>query len=102
MNNQKNDKDFVLSEVLRLLSERYCDGMYEYLYRYQYPVYERMRKIEDTITENFDNMRVEDLKNILGDYWKLHIESAKKFKSEGLNFDIGEVKKKIGNELHVT
>jgi len=103
MNNQKDNKDFILSETLRLLNKHYPIGMYEYLYKYHFEVYQKMREIEDEINLNFDNQSIEDLKNILAVYWRLHIESIKKFKSEGqLNFDIGEVKIRINNESHVT
>jgi len=103
MNSQKNNKNFVLDETLRLLSQQYLDGMYEYLFKYQFSVYAKMREIEDVITENFDSIQIEDLKNILAGYWRLHIESAKKYRSEKqLNFDIGEVKGQISNELNVT
>jgi len=103
MNNRKNNKDFILSETLRLLSEQYPFGLYEYLFKFHFLVYKKMREVEDEITENYDNGSVEDLKNILAVYWKLHIESIKKFKSERqLNFDIGEVKIRINNELRVT
>jgi len=103
MNNQKNNRNFILDETLRMLSERYEIGLYEYLFKYQYPVYAKIREIEDVITDNFDNIPIEELKNILADYWRLHVESAKKFKSEGqLNFNVNEVKGQINDELHIS
>jgi len=102
MNSQKNSKDFILSEVLRLLNERYEIGMYEFLFKFHYPVFEKIRMIEDTITNDFDNMSISELKNILADYWKLHVASIKKYKSEGqLNFNADDIKKQINNELNI-
>jgi len=102
MNNQKNNKNFVLDETLRLLGEQYRSGLYEFLYRYEFSVYQKMRQLEDTITDNFDNMSISELKSILSKYWKLHVESAKRYESEKqLNFNVNDVKKEINNELNI-
>jgi len=99
MNKQKNNKDFILDETLRLLSENYPDGMYEFLYFRYHEVYMKMRQLEDEITNDFDNMSISELKNILADYWRLHVESIKKYKSEGqLNFNVSEIKIQMNNE----
>jgi len=102
MNNKENSKDFILSEVLRLLSGRYQVGLYEFLYRYEFSVYQKMRQLEDKITDDFDNMSISELKSTLSKYWKLHVESAKRYESEKLNFDVNEVKKEISNELNIS
>jgi len=103
MKNKKNTKDFILSETFRLLRQHYPVGMYEYLHLYHFSVYAKMREIENEIIDNFDSRSINDLKDILACYWRLHIESAKKYKSEGqLNFNVSEIKKQINDELHVT
>jgi len=102
MNNKENSKDFILGEVFRLLGEQYRSGLYEFLYRYEFSVYQKMRMIEDQITGNFDDMSIKDLKNILTDYWKLHVASIKRYESEKLNFDVNEIKKQINSELHIS
>ena len=102
MNNKNNDKDFILSELLRLLGERYEIGLYEFLYFRYHDVYMKIREIEDEITDGFDNMSISELKSTLSKYWKLHVESAKRYESEKLNFDVNEVKKEISNELNIS
>ena len=102
MKNKKNTKDFILDETLRLLSQHYVSGLYEFLYRYEFSVYQKMRQLEDTITDDFDNMSISELKSTLSKYWKLHVESAKRYESEKLNFDVNEVKKEISNELNIS
>jgi len=103
MNNKNNDKDFILSELLRLLGERYEIGLYEFLYFRYHDVYMKIREIEDEITDGFDTLSIKELKDILAIYWRLHIASIRKYKSEKqLNFDVNEIKKQINSELNVT
>ncbi len=103
MNNKNNDKDFILSELLRLLGERYEIGLYEFLYFRYHDVYMKIREIEDEITDGFDTLSIKELKDILADYWRLHIESIKKYKSEKqLNFNVDGIKKEINDELHIS
>jgi len=102
MNNKENSKDFILGEVFRLLGEQYRSGLYEFLYRYEFSVYQKMGQLEDTVIDDFDNMSISELKSTLSKYWKLHVESAKRYESEKLNFDVSEIKKEINDELHIT
>jgi len=101
MNNCIQDKEFILEEILNLLAERYPIGLYEYLFKYQPEMYRRMRELETDADNAFLYMTIEDLKEVLREYWVLHMEAIKEFeKQDELKFSVNKIKQQIQEELH--
>jgi len=59
MNNFIKDKDIILDELLKLLTERYPEGLYEYMYQYHPDMYRRIRELEDEV-DNASSPRILD------------------------------------------
>jgi len=101
MNNYAKEKDSILEEILNLLAERYPIGLYEFLYKYQLETYRRIRELEDEVDNAFLYKTVGDLKEILREYWVLHMEAIKEFENQdNLDLEVSEVKQQIQEELH--
>ncbi len=101
MNNFIKDKDIILDELLKLLTERYPEGLYEYMYQYHPDMYRRIRELEDEVDNAFLYKTVGDLKKVLREYWVIHMTGIRKFKNQDeLDFSVNEVKQQIQEELH--
>jgi len=101
MNNFIKDKDIILDELLKLLTERYPEGLYEYMYQYHPDMYRRIRELEDEVDNAFLYKTIEDLKEVLREYWTLHMEAIKRFgNQDDLDLKVNEVKRQIQAELH--
>jgi len=102
MNNFIKDKDIILDELLKLLTERYPEGLYEYMYQYHPDMYRRIRELEDEVDNAFLYKTIGDLKEVLRRYWTLHMEAIEEFENQdNLDLKVSEVKQQIQEELHV-
>ncbi len=101
MNNCIQDKDSILEEILNLLAERYPIGLYEYMYQYQPETYRRIRELEDEVDNAFLYKTTEELKQVLREYWVIHMTCIKEFENQDdLDLKVSEVKQQIQQELH--
>ena len=101
MNNYTQEKDKIIDETLNLLAERYPIGLYEYLFKYQPDMYKKLRELEDEISRDYENKSIEDLKEVLKEYWTLHMEAIGEFENQDdLDLKVSEVKQQIQEELH--
>jgi hypothetical protein len=95
----EEEKDRILKEILRLLGEKYPVGLYEYLYEHNRGTYEAIIRVEDKVDQAFLFGTVEELKAVLRDYWKLHMEGIKQFKQAGgICFNQTLARKKLEEE----
>lgn len=76
------EKERIIKEVLRLLGEKYPDGLYEYLYKHCPDLYGQLIELEDRIDQTYldPHISVEQLKTVLRDYWMFHVTVMKEFK----------------------
>ena len=96
-----NEKENIIDETLRLLSEKYIIGLYEYLFMYQPGMYKELRDLEDEISNDYLSKSIEDLKEVLRRYWTLHVEAIGEFENrDDLDLRVSEVKQQIQEELH--
>ena len=95
------EKENIIDGTLKLLAERYKEGVYEYMYQYHPDMYRRIRELEDEVDNAFLFKTTEELKKVLREYWTLHMEAIRKFKNlDELDFSVNEVKQQIQKELH--
>jgi len=100
MKDNKKEKENRIDGTLKLLAERYPIGLYEYLFKYQPDLYRRIRDLEDEVDNAFLYRTTEDLKQILREYWVLHMEAIGEFENQDdLDLKINEVKEQIQQEL---
>jgi len=96
-----NEKENIIDETLRLLSEKYIIGLYEYLFMYQPGMYKELRLLEDDISSDYLDKTIGDLKIVLRRYWTLHMEAIREFETQNnLDLVVSEVKQQIQEELH--
>jgi len=101
MKTNYKEKENIIDETLRLLSERYPIGLYEYLFKYESEMYKELRDLEDEISKDYENKSIENLKAVLRRYWILHMEAIKEFENQdNLDLEVSEVKQQIEEELH--
>lgn len=74
------EKEEALKEILRLLSDRYPMGLYEYLFRHRGELYKQLLKLEERLDKALLSGTVEETKAALRDYWVLHMKAIKEFK----------------------
>jgi hypothetical protein len=81
----REEKEHILNEVLRLLSEKYPIGLYEYLYKYRPDLYRQLVDLEDRIDQAYlnPNASIDQLKAVLREYWAFHMTGIKEFKQVG-------------------
>jgi len=97
----KTEKEHMIDETLRLLTERYPIGLYEFLFKYEPKMYRKLRELEDEISRDYSNKTIEDLKEVLREYWTLHMEAIREFENQDdLDLRVSEVKQQIQEELH--
>jgi hypothetical protein len=72
----------ILKEVIRLLSEKYINGLYDFLYKSRFNVYRELLEIEEKINRSFvsDTVSLKEFKSLLRDYWVVHIKAIKELK----------------------
>jgi len=101
MNNNTQEKEIIIDKTLNLLAERYPIGLYEYLFKYQPDMYKKLRELEDEVDNTFLYKSTEDLKEVLKEYWHLHVEGIEEFENQDdLDLRVSEVKQQIQEELH--
>jgi len=95
------EKENIIDGTLKLLAERYPIGLYEYLFKYQTEMYKELRDLEDDISRDYLDKTVGDLKEVLREYWSLHIQAIKEFENQDdLDLKVNEINKQIQQELH--
>ncbi len=88
-------KDELLRKTLEDLGRYYPTGLYEFLFKHKYDLYERLHEVECDIDKAYLAGTVDDLKLALREYWNLHRIAIKEFKNTALNMDIEEIRKRI-------
>jgi len=102
MNNCTQEKEIIIDKTLNLLAERYPIGLYEYLFKYQPKMYKKLRELEEEADNAFLYKNIEDSKEVLKEYWTLHMEAIEEFENQDdLDLKVSEVKQQIQEELHV-
>jgi len=102
MKKNYKEKEHIIDETLRLLAQKYPTGLYEYLFKYQPETYKKLRVLEDDISRDYLDKTTGDLKEVLREYWTLHMEAIKRFENQDkLDLKVNEVKQQILEELHV-
>jgi len=102
MKNYTQEKENIIDETLRLLTERYQQGLYEYLFKYQPEIYKELRDLEDELSIDYKNKSIDDIKAIMRKYWILHSMAKKEFENQDdLDLEVSEVKQQIQQELHI-
>ncbi|GIW60654.1 MAG: hypothetical protein KatS3mg087_1720 [Patescibacteria group bacterium] len=78
----EEEKNIILKEVIRLLSEKYINGLYDFLYNSRFNVYRELLEIEEKINRSFvsDTVSLKEFKSLLRDYWVVHIKAIKELK----------------------
>jgi len=78
----EEEKNIILKEVIRLLSEKYINGLYDFLYKSRFNVYRELLEIEEKINRSFvsDTVSLKEFKSLLRDYWVVHIKAIKELK----------------------
>jgi len=100
MKNNTQEKDKIIDETLNLLAEWYPIGLYEYLFKYQPDMYKKLRELEDEADNAFLYKTTDDLKEVLKEYWTLHMEAIGEFENQDdLDLKVSEVKQQIQEEL---
>lgn len=92
-------KEELLKRTLEDLGKQYPIGLYEYLHECHREVYDEIVRLEEGIDKAFLAGTTEELKSVLRDYWKLHMEGIKEFKQrEGSNLNLSLARRKIEEE----
>jgi hypothetical protein len=90
------NKDELLRKTLEDLGRYYPTGLYEFLFKHKYDLYERLQEVECQIDQAYLTGTVDDLKLALREYWNLHRIAIKEFNNTtALNIDIEEIRKEI-------
>ncbi len=101
MKRNYKEKEHIIDETLRLLTRKYPTDLYEYLFKYQPETYKKLRVLEDDISRDYLDRTIGDLKEVLREYWTLHMEAIKRFENQDeLDLKVNEVKQQIQQELH--
>jgi len=97
----REEKDRIQQEVLRLLKEKYPQGLYEFLYKHRLDLFRQLIDLENRIDQTFlsDKTRIEEFKAVLREYWKLHMTAIKAFKSiDRLALNLSMVRQEMSEE----
>ncbi len=101
MKKNYKEKEHIIDETLRLLTEKYPLGLYEFLFKYEPEMYKELRFLEDEISRDYSDKTIEDLKEVLREYWHLHVEAIGEFENQDdLDLKVSEVKEQIQHELN--
>lgn len=85
----KQDKNKLLDEVLKILGDRYPVGLYEYLFNYSPDLYNWINQTENKVEKVFLSGSFDDLKEVLTEYWILHMRAIETYKADKhTNFDM--------------
>lgn len=81
----KEEKEAILTEVLRLLREKYPIGLYEYLFKHRPDLDQQRLALEDRIDQSYlnPNISIDQLKAVLREYWTFHMTAIREFKQAG-------------------
>ena len=64
-------------------------------------MYKKLRELEDEADNAFLYKTIDDLKEVLKEYWHLHVEGIEEFENQDdLDLRVSEVKQQIQEELH--
>lgn len=86
------EKESIIKEVLRLLGEKYPIGLYEYLFKHHREGYKELLRLEDRIDTAYLKGTVEELKAVLREYWRFHMQVIKEFeKADKFNLSAARV-----------
>lgn len=86
------EKESIIKEVLRLLGEKYPIGLYEYLFKHHREEYNELLRLEDRIDTAYLKGTVEELKAVLREYWRFHMQVIKEFeKADKFNLSTARV-----------
>ena len=97
-----NNKDELFDKIFADLRKIYKAGLYEFMHEYEPKMYRKLRDLEDEISRDYLDKTIEDLKEVLREYWVLHMQAIKEFENQDdLDLKISEVKQRIQEELHV-
>lgn len=92
-------KEELLKRTLEDLGKQYPIGLYEYLFKHRHEVYSELTRLEEAVDRAFLSGTVGELKAVLRDYWKLHIEAIKEFKEVGQSdFNLPVARKEMQEE----
>ena len=95
----REEKKHILNEVLRLLSEKYPIGLYEYLFKHRSSLYMQLIDLEERIDQAFLYETVGDLKAVLREYWTFHMTAIKEFKQIGeLSLNLSQARQEMVEE----
>ena len=97
----REDKEHILNEVLRLLSEKYPVGLYEFLYKHKPDLYWQLVDLEDRIDQAYLNpsASTDQLKAVLREYWTFHMTAIKEFKQIGeLSLNLSQARQEMVEE----
>jgi len=93
------NKISLIKETLRLLNERYPQGLYEYLYARRRAEYEKIFALVEEIDRVYKVGTVGELKAVLRDYWKLHVRCIDEFNEEAVSdTDLTEARREYEEE----
>ncbi len=97
-----NNKDELFDKIFADLRKIYKAGLYEFMHEYEPKMYRKLRELEDEISSDYLDKTTGDLKEVLREYWTLHMEAIKRFENQDeLDLKVNEVKQQILEELHV-
>jgi Fic family protein len=95
----REEKEKILKEVLRLLSEKYPIGLYEYLYKHCPDLYNQLLELENSIDQTYLNASIDQLKAVLREYWTFHMTAIREFKQTGqLGLNLSQVRQEMTAE----
>jgi len=83
------NKEYLLNTTLEELRKKYTMGLYEFMFTNKSVLFTELENLEQEIDRLILNGTKRDLKKILREYWKLHIEAANEFqikKKSGFNY----------------
>ncbi len=92
-------KDELLRSTLDDLNGLYIPGLYEFLYKHEKRVYKQLLDTETEPDNAFLNKCVDALKEVLREYWTLHVRAIQIFKDSGkLDSDFRKAREEILEE----
>jgi len=96
-----NNKDELFDKIFADLRKIYKAGLYEFMHEYEPKMYRKLRELEDEISRGYSDKTIGDLKEVLREYWVLHMQAIKEFENQDdLDLRVNEVKEQIQQELH--
>ena len=97
----REEQEFILKEVLRLLGEKYPTGLYEYLYKLRPDLYRQLIDLEDRIDKAYldPNASIDQLKAVLRNYWKFHMTAIREFRqAPKLGMNLTEAREEMSEQ----